>query len=170
MVCPLAILSWRRTLVAHKWDYFHRKTKPPCVPRIRQVIVDLVLSFASENPSSGYDRIQAALAKVGYDISDTTVGKVLKQHGTEPAPDRKRKATWKTFIKSHWDVLSSTLECCIALPNDAMLLEIQGFAGPGIAQRPVFLFVGVRSTSLSAALPSRSLRQNIQGPSLWRCP
>ena len=58
-----------------------------------------------ESESWGYDRIQAALANVGYHISDQTVGNVLKQHGIEPAPDRKRQTTWKTFIKSHWDVL-----------------------------------------------------------------
>ena len=76
-------------------------------PRIRQVIVDLILRFAKENPSWGYDRIQGALANVGYHISDQTVGNILKQHGIEPAPDRKRQTTWKTFIKSHWDVLAA---------------------------------------------------------------
>ena len=35
------------------------------------------------------------------------MGNILKRHGIEPAPDRKRKTTWKTFIKSHWDVLAS---------------------------------------------------------------
>ena len=25
----------------------------------------------------------------------------------ERAPDRKRRTTWKTFIKSHWDVLAA---------------------------------------------------------------
>ena len=73
----------------------------------QQVIVDLILRFASKNPSWGYDRIQGALANVGYHISDQTVGNVLKQHGIEPAPDRKRLTTWKTFIKSHWDVLAA---------------------------------------------------------------
>ena len=95
-----------RTLVAQKWDYSDRR-KSVGRPRIRQVIVDLILRFASENPSWGYDRIQGALANVGYPISDTTVGNVLKQHGIEPAPDRKRQTTWKTFIKSHWDVLAA---------------------------------------------------------------
>ncbi|MCH7724979.1 MAG: hypothetical protein IH991_00660, partial [Planctomycetes bacterium] len=76
-------------------------------PRIRQVIADLILRFAKENPSWGYDRIQGALANVGYHICDTTVGNVLKQHGIEPAPDRKRLTTWRTFLKAHWDVLAS---------------------------------------------------------------
>jgi len=31
----------------------------------------------------------------------------FKEHGIEPAPKRKRKTTWKTFIKSHWDVLAA---------------------------------------------------------------
>jgi transposase InsO family protein len=107
IVTPDTILRWHRTLVAQKWDYSDRKTKKPGRPRIRQIIVDLILRFASENPSWGYDRIQGALANVGYPISDTTVGNVLKQHGVEPAPDRKRQTTWKTFIKSHWDVLAA---------------------------------------------------------------
>src|SRR5210317_1594804 len=104
---PDTILRWHRTLVAQKWDYSDRKTKKPGRPRIRQIIVDLILRFASENPSWGYDRIQGALANVGHHISDTTVGNVLKQHGIEPAPDRKRQTTWPTFIKSHWDVLAA---------------------------------------------------------------
>ena len=35
------------------------------------------------------------------------MGNVLKEHGIEPAPDRKRKTTWKTFIKAHWEVLAA---------------------------------------------------------------
>ncbi len=107
IVTPDTILRWHRTLVAQKWDYSDRTKRQPGRPRLRQVIVDLILRFASENPSWGYDRIQGALANVGYHISDTTVGNVLKQHGIEPAPDRKRQTTWKTFIKSHGDVLGA---------------------------------------------------------------
>jgi transposase InsO family protein len=40
-------------------------------------------------------------------ISDTTVANILKAHGIEPAPDRKRQSTWKSFLEAHWDVLAS---------------------------------------------------------------
>jgi transposase InsO family protein len=70
-------------------------------------VEQLVLQIARENPTWGYDRIQGALANLGHKISDQTVGNILKRHGIEPAPDRKRKTTWKTFIKSHWDVLAA---------------------------------------------------------------
>lgn len=106
IVTPDTILRWHRKLVAKKWDYSDRR-KRVGRPRIRQAIVDLILRFAKENPTWGYDRIQGALANVGYHICDQTVGNVLKEHGIEPVPDRKRQTTWKTFIKSHWDVLAA---------------------------------------------------------------
>ena len=107
IVTPDTILRWHRTLLVKKWDYSDRRSGQTGRPSIRQVIVDLILRFAKENPSWGYDRIQGALANVGYHISDTTIGNVLKQHGIEPAPDRNRQTTWKTFIKSHWEVLAA---------------------------------------------------------------
>jgi putative transposase len=65
---PDTILRWHRTLVAQKWDYSDRTEKKPGRPRIRQVIVELTLKMARENPSWGYDRIQGEMAKVGYPL------------------------------------------------------------------------------------------------------
>ncbi len=103
---PDTILRWHRMLVAQKWDYSDRRKtvgRPPVVKEI----VDLVLRMARENPTWGYDKIQGALANLGHEISDATVGNILKAHGIEPAPERKRQTTWKTFLKAHWDVLSA---------------------------------------------------------------
>ncbi len=100
IVTPDTILRWHRELVAKKWDH-SEKSKFLGRPRIRQVIVDLILRFAQENPAWDYDRNQGALANVGYHISDTTVGNVVK-----PAPNRQRQTTWATFLKAHWDVLA----------------------------------------------------------------
>ena len=54
---PDTILRWHRQLVAQKWDYSDRKEKKPGRPRIRQVIVDLVVRFAKDNPTWGFGRI-----------------------------------------------------------------------------------------------------------------
>jgi hypothetical protein len=48
---PDTILRWHRQLVAKKWDYSNRKEQKPGRPRTRQVIVDLTLQFAKENPT-----------------------------------------------------------------------------------------------------------------------
>ena len=106
IVTPETILRWHRELVAAKWDYSRRRKKigrPPASVEI----VELVLRMARENPGWGYDRIQGALANLGHLISNTCVGSILKAHGIDPAPDRKRQSTWKSFLQAHWDVLAS---------------------------------------------------------------
>src|SRR6185437_3108855 len=103
---PDTILRWHRELIAEKWNHSDKR-KSPGRPTVSKAIEQLVLRMAKENPTWGYDRIQGALANVGPEISDTTVGNILKANGTEPAPQRKTKTTWKTFIKAHWDVLAA---------------------------------------------------------------
>ena len=71
----------------------------------------MVGQIAKENRSWGYDRIASALAHLGYEVSDQTVGNILKRQGLLPAPDRKKTTTWKEFIRSHMDVLVATGFC-----------------------------------------------------------
>jgi hypothetical protein len=98
------ILRWHRELVAAKWNYSGRRMgRPPASDEI----VELVLRMARDNPACRYDRIQGALCNLGHEISDTTVASILKAHGVEPAPDRRRQSTWKSFLEAHWDVLAS---------------------------------------------------------------
>jgi len=47
-----------------------------------------------------------ALANLGYQVSDQTVGNILRRHHIAPAPERSRTTTWKEFIRSHVDVLA----------------------------------------------------------------
>ena len=93
IVTPDTILRWHRELIARKWNYSHLRKSTFGRPRLREKIVLLIVRMAKENASWGYDRIQGALKNVGYHISDTTVGNVLKDHGIEPAPDRIGRST-----------------------------------------------------------------------------
>jgi putative transposase len=104
---PDTILRWHRELIARKWDYSDRMQKQPGRPPVSDDIRQLVLRIARENPTWGYDRIQGALANLGHQICDQTVGNILKADGIEPAPERKRQSSWKTFLKSHWEVLGA---------------------------------------------------------------
>jgi putative transposase len=137
---PDTILRWHRLLVAKKWDYNARRTKKGR-PSTEQEIVDLVLRMARENPSCGYDRIQGALQHLGHQVSDQTVGNILREHGIEPAPERKRKTTWKSFLQSHWDVLAAidftTIEVWTkrGLVTFYLLAPRCLFAGSGVCHR-----------------------------------
>ena len=64
--------------------------------------------MAKENRSWGYDRIVGALANLGHQVSDQTVGNVLHRHGVPPAPERKYTTTWAAFIQIHLAVLAGT--------------------------------------------------------------
>jgi transposase InsO family protein len=106
IVTPDTILRWHRELVAQKWDFSSLRRRVGR-SRTREEVVKLVVQIAQENPTWGYDRIQGALKNVGMRLSDTTVGNILREHGIEPAPERQRTTTWKTFLKAHWEVLAA---------------------------------------------------------------
>jgi putative transposase len=103
---PDTILRWHRTLVAKKWDYSDRRKKTGR-PQLPDEVKQLIVRFARENPSWGYDRIADALGNIGHRVSDSSVSNVLKQHAIVPAPERQRSTSWTTFIKAHWDVLAA---------------------------------------------------------------
>jgi putative transposase len=56
--------------------------------------------------AGGYDRIAGALANLGHNISDQTVGNILKRHGIAPAPKHSQTTTCKEFIRAHMAVLA----------------------------------------------------------------
>jgi transposase InsO family protein len=104
---PDTILGWYRRLVARKFDG-SRARGAPGRPRIGKDVEDLIVRMAKENRSWGYDRIAGALANLGHEVSDQTVGNVLRRGGIPPAPERKRTTTWAEFIRVHLAVLGGT--------------------------------------------------------------
>src|SRR6267142_4292823 len=104
---PDTILGWYRKLVARKFDD-SRARRGPGRPRIKPEVEQLIIRMASENLDWGYDRIAGALANLGYEISDQTVGHILRRHGLPPAPERKRTTTWAAFIRTHLALLAGT--------------------------------------------------------------
>ena len=107
IVTPDTILRWHQQFVAQKWDYSYRRKKRPGRPAVSDEVRQFVLQMARDNPSWGYDRIQGALNNLGYKISNTTVGNILRANGFEPAPERKRQTAWQTFLRAHGDVLGA---------------------------------------------------------------
>ena len=101
------ILGWYRKLVARKFDG-SKARRYPGRPRIEREVEELIIRMASENRDWGYDRIAGALTNLGYEISDQTVGNVLRRHGLPPAPERKRTSTWAAFVRTHVALLAGT--------------------------------------------------------------
>src|SRR5215471_5884945 len=90
---PDTILAWYRRLIARKFDG-SRSRSYPGRPRISAEVEELVVRFARENSGWGYDRIVGSLANLGHQISDQTVGNILRRNNVAPAPKRSQTTTW----------------------------------------------------------------------------
>ena len=104
---PDTILAWYRKLVARKFDG-SKARRSPGRPRIKRAVEQLIARMAKENRDWGYDRIAGALANLGYEVCDQTVGNVLQRHALPPAPERKRTTPWPAFIRTHLALLAGT--------------------------------------------------------------
>ena len=106
LVTPETVLRWYRTLIAKKYDGSAKRGVGR--PRVRESVEELVVRMARENGGWGYGRIQGAMSNLGHCISRSTIARILKEHGLEPAPQRRKGMSWSMFLKSHWDVLAAT--------------------------------------------------------------
>jgi transposase InsO family protein len=96
LVSPRTLLRWHAHLVARRWTYPHRRPgRPPTPSPIRT----LVLRLARENPRWGYRRIQGELVGLGHPVAASTVWKILKDAGLDPAP-RRAGPTWRQFLSA----------------------------------------------------------------------
>ena len=93
IVRPDTILAWFRRPVARKFGGSPAR-RTPGRPRSDRAVEQLIVCMAKEKRSSGDDRIVGVLANLGHEISDQTVGNVLRRHGLPPAPKRKHTTTW----------------------------------------------------------------------------
>jgi putative transposase len=78
-------------------EYLACPRRAPGRPRTARAIRVLVLEMARDNPGWDYRRIHSELTGLGYKIAPSTVWKILKDAGVDPAP-RRPGCTWLAFL------------------------------------------------------------------------
>lgn len=101
---PDTLLRWHRQLVARKYDGTGRRGP---IPQKANSIRKLVQRMAQENPDWGYGHIHGELKALGFKVSWQTVRRIMREHGLLDEPDRPKKISWTTFIKSHFQSVAA---------------------------------------------------------------
>lgn len=100
----------------------------------------LIVRMAAENPSWGYSRIQRALSNIGHQVGRSTIRRVLKENGLEPADQRSRRSPWATFLRAHWPVIAAT-----------NMFNVEVWTPRGLARFWVFFVIDVASRHVEIA-------------------
>lgn len=103
IVTPDTVLRWHRRLIARKYDGSAGRRRGRS--GVMRTIRELCVRMATENPGWGYSRIQGTLANLGHRVGRSTIRRILKDHGLEPAPQR--HTPWSVFLWAHWQAIAA---------------------------------------------------------------
>src|SRR5437867_4985398 len=100
IVTPATVLRWQRCRFREHWTKLAGR---PTVgrPSISTEIKALVIRMAAGNPLWGAPRIHGELLKLGIDVGERTVSRLLPKRRSPPSQ------TWRTFLTNHFRDLVS---------------------------------------------------------------
>jgi len=100
VVQPETVVRWLRQWLRRRWT--HRSTHGrPGRPSTTTTIRTLVDQMGAANPLWGAPRIHGELTKLGIDVSERTVSRLLRRR------DRPPSQTWRAFLTNHMTSLVS---------------------------------------------------------------
>jgi putative transposase len=94
IVSPDTVLRWQRRRFREYWTHLSRRPtggRPP----VEAEITALVRRMAAANPLWGAPRIHGELRKLGIDIAERTVSRLMPKRCPKPSQ------TWRTFLANH---------------------------------------------------------------------
>ncbi|MCP3856085.1 MAG: transposase [Actinomycetia bacterium] len=132
LVTPDTLLRWHRRRIARHWT---QPTAGPGRPSTAAEVRRLIIELATDNPTWGYRRIHGELTGLGHRVGASTVWRILKRHGVDPAPHRSI-VTWTQFMRSQ------AAACEFAAVDTALLRRYYLLFFIDVSTREVF-FAGI---------------------------
>src|SRR5262245_48719508 len=101
IVKPETVVAWHRASFRLFWRL---RSRPKSLgrPKIDAEVRTLIRRMVNENPCWGAPRIHGELLKLGFDVSERTVSRYLRQLSS---PDARQR--WATFLRNHREVITA---------------------------------------------------------------
>jgi putative transposase len=117
VVQPDTVVRWHRQWLRRRWTQLSTPIRPdrPRAPAIRTLVDQL----AAASPLWGAPRIHGELGKLGIEVSERTVSRLLRRRRRPPSQ------TWRTFLTNHV----------------AALVSMDSFTVPTLTGRVLFVLV-----------------------------
>jgi hypothetical protein len=94
LVRPETVIRWHRQGFRAFWTWKSRRGRAGR-PRVGSELADLVCTMALANPLWGAPRIHGELLKLGLDVSQRTIARLMPRRPKPPSQ------TWRTFLQNH---------------------------------------------------------------------
>jgi putative transposase len=95
VVHPDTVVRWQRERFRRHWAQRSKKSGRRGRPRISRQVREVIRTIACANPLWRAPRIHGELRKLGIEVSERTVSRVLRTVKRPPSQ------TWKTFLQNH---------------------------------------------------------------------
>src|SRR5262245_7397581 len=94
IVSPDTVLQWQRRRFREYWTRLSRRASGGR-PQIHPEIKALIIRMATANPLWGAPRIHGELLKLGINVAERTVSRLIPKRRPRPSQ------TWRTFLANH---------------------------------------------------------------------
>jgi transposase InsO family protein len=94
IVSPDTVLHWQRRRFREYWTRLSGRSRGGRPP-VSTKVAALVRKMAAANPLWGAPRIHGELLKLGIDVAERTVSRLMPKHRPRPSQ------TWRTFLANH---------------------------------------------------------------------
>jgi hypothetical protein len=118
LVKPETVVAWHRAGFRLFWR-FRSRFRRPGRPKISGEIRHLIRRMKADNPSWGAPRIHGELLQLGFEISEPTVSRYLRQ--MKRRGDAGKAKHWLTFLQNHREVTS----VAFSVAKQQEVIEIQ---------------------------------------------
>ena len=120
IVRPKTVVGWHRQGFRRYWRWKSRQgVRKPGRPHVTQEVRELIRTMRQANPLWGAPRIHGELLKLGLEISERTISRLLPKTRQPPSQ------SWRVFLTNH--------------ANDLVALDF--FTVPTISFRILYVFV-----------------------------